>query len=73
MGCGAGLLTFLGVFLDSNFLANLLLNVNMLPTLDSNFFRENLLENFLANLLLNVNMLPTLDSNFFRENLLKKN
>ena len=26
------------------FLANLLLNVNMLPTLDSNFFRENLLE-----------------------------
>ena len=35
---------FGGVFGLKLFLANPLLNVNMLPTLDSNFFRENLLK-----------------------------
>ena len=35
---------FGGVFGLLLFLANLLLNVNMLPTLVSNFFRENLLK-----------------------------
>ena len=44
VGCGAGLQLFWGCFWTLTFLANLLLNVNMLPTLDSNFFRENLLK-----------------------------
>ena len=47
MGCGSGV--FLGVFLDSflgvfwtvTFLANLLLNVNILLTLDENLLEKN--------------------------------
>ena len=39
---------FGGVFGLLLFLANLLLNVNMLPTLDSDFFRENLLKKKLS-------------------------
>ena len=46
MFCGAGLLTFWGVFGLYLFQANLLLN--MVVTLDSNFFHENLLEKKLS-------------------------
>ena len=42
VGCGAGL--FGGVFGLYLFLANLLLNVNMLLTLDSNFFSGKFVE-----------------------------